>query len=68
MLFRIFNKFGEVEFKEPVNLLGINLDEQVTIERNLIDTGDKLNYKSVFKLYNFKIGENGLNKYKVNLP
>ena len=65
--FRIFNKFGEVEFKEPVNLLGINLDEQVTIGRNLIDTGDKLNYKSVFKLYNFKIGENGLNKYKVNL-
>ena len=65
--FRIFNKFGEVEFKEPVNLLGINLDEQVTIGRNLIDTGDKLDYKSVFKLYNFKIGENGLNKYKVNL-
>ena len=65
--FRIFNEFGEVEFKEPINLLGLDLDEQVTIEKNLIDTGDKLNYKSVFKLFNFKIGENGLNKYKVNL-
>ena len=65
--FKIFNKYGEVEFKEPVNLLGLNLDNQVTIERNLIDTGDKLNYKSVFKLFNFKVEENGLNRYKINL-
>ena len=42
--FKIFNKYGEVEFKEPDNLLGLNLDNQVTIENNLIDTGDKLNY------------------------
>ena len=65
--FRIFNKYGQVEFKEPVNLLGLNLDNQVTIERNLIDTGDKLNYWSKFTLFNFRVGENGLNKYKVNL-
>ena len=65
--FKIFNKYGEVEFKEPINLLGLNLDNQVTIERNLIDTGDKLNYKSVFKLYNFKIEENVLNRYQKNL-
>ena len=65
--FRIFNKFGEVEFQEPVNLLGLNLDNQVIIERNLIDTGDKLDYKSVFRLYNFKVEENGLNKYKFKL-
>jgi hypothetical protein len=65
--FKIFNKYGEVEFKEPINLLGLNLDNQVTIGRNLIDTGDKLNYKSVFKLYNFKIEENALNRYQKNL-
>ena len=65
--FKIFNKFGEVQFKEPVNLLGLNLDNQVTIDRYLIDTGDKLNYWSIFKLYNFRTGENGLNKYKINL-
>ena len=34
--FRIFNKYGEVQFKEPVNLLGLNLDNQVIIEKNLI--------------------------------
>jgi hypothetical protein len=65
--FKIFNKYGEVEFKEPVNLFGLNLDNQVTIERNLIDTGDKLNYWSIFKLHNFRVGQNGLNNYKVNL-
>ena len=65
--FRIFNEFGEVVFKEPINLLGLDLDEQIMIEKNIIDTGDKLNCKSVFKLFNFKIGENGLNKYKVSL-
>ena len=62
--FKIFNKFGEVKFTEPVNLLGLNLDNQVTIEKYLIDTGDKLNYKSIFKLYNFRVEENGLNKNK----
>ena len=65
--FKIYNKYGEVVFKEPVNLLGLNLDNQITIEKNLIDTGDKLNYWSKFKLYNFKVEENGINKYKVNL-
>ena len=65
--FKIFNKYGEVEFKEPINLLGLNLDNQVTIGRYLIDTGDKLNYKSVFKLYNFKVEDNELNRYKKNL-
>ena len=65
--FKVFNKYGEVEFKESVNLLGLNLDNQVTIESNLIDTGDKLNYWSIFKLYNFRCQENGLNKHKINL-
>ena len=57
--FKIYNKYGEVEFKEQVNLLGLNLDNQITIEKNLIDTGDKLNYWSKFKLYNLKLEENG---------
>ena len=65
--FKIYNNYGEVLFKEPVNLLGLNLDNQIVIEENLIDTGDKLNYSSIFKLYNFKVEENGLNKYKVDL-
>ena len=65
--FKIYNRFGEVLFKEPVNLLGLNLDNQVTIDRDLIDTGDKLNYWSIFKLYNFRTEENGLNKHKINL-
>jgi len=65
--FRIFNKYGEVEFMEPVNLLGLNLDEQITIEPNVIDTGDKLDYNSKFKLYNFIVKEEALNAYKTNL-
>ena len=65
--FKIYNKYGEVEFKEPVNLLGLNLDNQIVIEKNLIDTGDKLDYWSLFKLYDCKIEENGLNKYKVKI-
>ena len=65
--FKIYNKYGEVVFKEPVNLLGLNLDNQIVIERNLIDTGDKLDYWSLFKLYDCQIEENGLNKYKVKI-
>ena len=65
--FKIYNKYGEVEFKEPVNLLGLNLDDQVTIEKNIIDTGDKLDYWAIYKLFNFKTAENGLKKHKINL-
>ena len=65
--FKIFNEYGEVEFKEPINLLGVNLDDQITIENNLIDTGNKLNYWSIFKLYNFKLEENEIENYKNNI-
>ena len=65
--FKIFNKYGEVQFKEPVNLLGLNLDNQVTIEKNLIDTGDKLDYWAIYKLYNFLAEGNSLIKHKKNL-
>jgi hypothetical protein len=60
--FKIYNQFGEVEFKEPVNLLGVNLNNEVTIEKDMIDTGEKLNYWSIFKLYNFCI-EKGIGDY-----
>ena len=65
--FKIFNQYGEVEFMEPVNLIGLDLDNQITIEPNIIETGDELEYNSKFKLYSFKIEENGLNKYKMNI-
>ena len=65
--FKIFNEFGEVEFKEPVNLLGLNLDNEITINENMIDTGHNLNYWSIFKLYNFTIEENGIDKYILNI-
>ena len=61
--FKIWNQFGEIEFKEPINLLGIDLDKEVTIEEYMMNTGEKLNYWSIFKLYNFKIEENEVEKY-----
>ena len=65
--FKIFNQFGEVEFKEPVNLLGVDLNNEVTIEKDMIDTGDKLNYWSIFKLYNFYIKGKKIDKYINNI-
>ena len=65
--FKIYNKYGEVEFLEPIDLLGIDLDEQVTIEQNIIETGEELDYNSKFKLYNIKVGENGIKNYKIEL-
>ena len=62
--FKIFNKYGEVEFKEPVNLLGVNLDKEITIEKNMIDTSDKFNYWSIFKLYHFIASKEDLNNYR----
>ena len=61
--FKIWNQFGEIEFKEPINLLGVDLDKEVTIEEYMMNTGEKLNYWSIFKLYNFKIEENEVEKY-----
>ena len=62
--FKIFNKYGEVEFKEPVNLLGVNLDKEITIEKNMIDTSDNFNYWSIFKLYHFIVSKEDLNNYR----
>ena len=65
--FKIFNLFGEIEFQEPINLLGVDLDKEVTIEKNMINTGEKLNYWSIFKLYNFIIEENEIEKYIIEI-
>ena len=65
--FKIFNLFGEIEFQEPINLLGVDLDKEVTIEKNMINTGEKLNYWSIFKLYNFIIEENEIEKYIIKI-
>ena len=65
--FKIFNEFGEVLFMEPVNLLGLNLDNEITITEDLIETGDKLNYWSIFKLYNFIVEKNEIDKYILNI-
>ena len=65
--FKIFNLFGKIEFQEPINLLGVDLDKEVTIEKNMINTGEKLNYWSIFKLYNFIIEENEIEKYIIKI-
>ena len=62
--FKIFNNFGEVEFKEPVNLLGVDLDKEITIKKNCIETSDMFNYWSIFKLYDFIEDDNDINNYK----
>ena len=61
--FKIYNKYGEVEFKEPISLLGVNLNDEVIIEKNMIDTKDKLNYWSVFKLYDFEGDEGNISNF-----
>ena len=65
--FKIYNKYGEVEFKEPINLLGVNLNNEIIIENKMIETGDKLDYWSVFKIYEFTTNEITLSNLKEKL-
>ena len=62
--FIIYNKYGQVEFKEPINLLGVNLNNEIVIEKNMIETGDKLDYWTVFKIYEFIDDGNNICKLK----
>ena len=62
--FKVYNKYGQVEFKEPINLLGVNLNEEIVIEKNMIETGDKLDYWTEFKIYEFIEDENNISKLK----
>ena len=58
--FKIYNEYGEVEFKEPVNLLGVNLNDEIKIEKDMIETGEKLDYWTIFTLYEFNTDENAI--------
>ena len=58
--FKIYNAYGKVEFKEPVNLLGVNLNEEIKIEKDMIETGEKLDYWTIFTLYEFITDENAI--------
>ena len=62
--FKIYNNYGEVEFKEPINLLGVNLNDEVIIEKNMFETKDKLNYWSIFKIYEFIEDEGNISIFK----
>ena len=67
--FKIYNKYGQVEFKEPINLIGVNLNEEIDIEKDMIETGDKLDYWSIFTLNEFIADENTISNLieKINI-
>ena len=67
--FIIYNKYGQVEFKEPINLIGVNLNEEIDIEKDMIETGDKLDYWSIFTLNEFIADENTISNLieKINI-
>ena len=65
--FKIYNKYGAVEFKEPINLYGINLDDEITIEQNLIETKDNLDYNAEYMLVNFKLNDKEFRRFKETL-
>ena len=58
--FKIYNEYGEVEFKEPINLLGVNLNDEIKIKKDMIETGEKLDYWTIFTLYEFNTDENAI--------
>lgn len=54
--FVVKNKDAEVKFLEPVNLVGVNLDEVITLKPNSIDIAKnalKVQGKSIVRFYNF---------------
>jgi hypothetical protein len=55
--FKIFNEFGEVEFLAPVNLIEVNLDEEINIEKYSIEINDNPKLKKPKKctLKKFKL-------------
>ena len=55
--FKIFNEFGEVEFLAPVNLIEVNLDEEINIEKYSIEINDNPKLKKPKKciLKQFKL-------------
>lgn len=62
---RIYNKYGEVHFTDKVNLLGMNIDEEISIEERCIEIketkkGKGLNVSREIKL-NGMLVSNGMN-------
>ena len=55
--FKIFNEFGEVEFLAPVNLIEVNLDEEINIEKYSIEINENPKLKKPKKciLKQFKL-------------
>ena len=67
--FRIYNKHGEVHFLETVNLLGMNIDEEISIEERCVEIketkkGKGLNVNREIKLNGMLIS-NGMNNDSV---
>ena len=56
--FKIYNEYGEVQFLNNVNLLGLDLDKECVIEKGSIELKGGLNVKRKCILYNFKL-DNG---------
>ena len=65
--FKIYNEYGEVQFLNNVNLLGIDLDKECVIEKGCIELKERLNVKRKCILYNFKLdngNENSMDNFK----
>lgn len=45
--FKIYNKYGEVRFLEKVNLLGMNIDEEISIEEKCIEIKEPIKGKGL---------------------
>ena len=66
--FRIFNEEGEIEFSEPVDLTGVDIDKSVVIQNRMVEVypfdlfgdnkpklGEKLNSPAFITFYNFDL-------------
>ena len=65
--FKIYNEYGEVQFLNNVNLLGLDLDKECVIEKGCIELKERLNVKRKCILYNFKLdngNENSMDNFK----
>ena len=67
--FRVYNKYGEVHFLEKVNILGMNIDEEISIEERCVEIketekGKGLNVNREIKLNGMLIN-NGMSNVSV---
>lgn len=52
----VWNDFGKVEWKNPVNLLRVNIDDWVKIKKSTIEIEDVLTRGGTCTLYFFNFG------------